>query len=116
MSGTRAGNYQIPFDSKGNQLHYAGYGDITWQDNFDFAGPITILQMARGRSAAYFVIEMTAFVAPDPLAVDSGYVQGIMFMTDLFDALKRSGCMPGGIIPGIFTFVKRGQNYGVKLV
>ena len=111
-----AGEYQIPFDPEGNQLHFPdSWKAITWQDNFEFQGPIKVTEMRRGRSAAYFVVEMSPFVSPDPLAIQ-GWAKGTMFMTDFLEAVLRNGANVGGLIPGLFTFVKRGQNYGVKLV
>lgn len=112
---------QIPFDEKGRFLDFVRirngepYKGIVWQDNFEFAGPVKVVGMERGRSAARYVIEVTPFVAPDPLIVD-GPVRAIMFMTDFLAAIQKKGALPGGLIPGTFTFVKRGQNYGVKLV
>ena len=111
-----AGDYKIPFDSEGNQLHYPDtWKTIVWQDNFEFVGPITVKDMRRGRSAAYFVVEISPFVSPEPLKM-KGLAEGTMFMTDFLDAIRRNGAHPGGLVSGLFTFVKRGQNYGVKLV
>lgn len=111
------GAYQIPFDRSGNQLHWPdpeyewpeGYGQgkprvqvsPVWQVNSTFGDVLTFDGYSRGRSAAYF-----GFTRLDGKKVT-------MFLAEFTDVVPH---MVKGKIGGTFTFVKRGQNYGVKLV
>lgn len=98
----KIGEYQIPFNKNGDQLHYPAHYTMDtgrWKDNFTFEGVLEITRMERGMSAAYFH-------AKDQEG--RGYT---MFMKDLFEALPY---MAYGKLTGRFTFTKRGNNYGVK--
>lgn len=97
------GQYQIPFDQSGNQLHYpfAGSGDpITWRDNSVFGDVLIYKGYCRGRSAAYF-----EFTRNDG-------TKACMFLKDMEGAIPL---MVRGVLAGSFTFVKRGQNYGIAV-
>ena len=95
------GQYKIPFDKHGNQLHYPDFRLHHWEDNFEFPGPVRVTGYARGCSAAYFEGR-----------VESGRSL-IIFLTDFEEMLPH---LAGGSANGRFTFVKRGQNYGVKMI
>lgn len=95
------GNYEIPFDEKGNQLDYPGWGSINWRANHTFKDTLTYESYGRGRSAVTFT-----FARSDGRTVT-------MFVSDLDDVVRQ---MVGGKITGEFTFIKRGQNYGCRLV
>jgi hypothetical protein len=113
----KPGNYQIPFDRDGNQQHWPdpeyewpeGYGAgkprlevaPVWQDNSIFGDVLTFDGYSRGRSAAYF-----GFTRLDGKKVT-------MFLAEFTEVVPH---MVRGKIGGTFTFVKRGQNYGAKLV
>lgn len=103
---SKPASYQIPFDSEGNQLHYPDtwgrYGVKEWRDNHEFEGTLRVVNMARGRSAAYFIAEV----------VETGK-RVTLFMKDLFDAIPF---IERGLIRGRFTFQKRGMNYGIRCV
>jgi hypothetical protein len=113
---------QIPFDVNGNQQHFpehiwippsSGNGNYiavapTFKDNYEWDGVLRIDDYSRGRSAAYF-----------NLVGDYEKREYTMFMSDLYVALKNVGCTPGlngPVMEGRWTFCKKGQNYGVKLV
>lgn len=94
----KIGNYQIPFDEKGNQLHYPGLKDVVWKDNREFYAHLAYSGFQRGRSAANFL-----FKHPDGRQVT-------MFLKE-FDSVAEK--MVAGVLSGTFRFIKRGENYGV---
>ena len=101
-------NYKIPFDKDGNQLHYpentwcdGKLESPVWRNNEIFEDVLEFETYSRGRSAAYFNFKR---------ANGCGVT---VFMTDMCDMIPR---MIEGHIVGKFTFTKRGQNYGCKLV
>lgn len=98
---------EIPFSRKtGDQLHYADRrwdsATTNWVENFLFSDVLTYKGYARGRSAAYFMMER-----------ESNKTEVVVFMTD-FEAMIP--LMVRGKINGIFTHCKRGMNFGCKLV
>ena len=102
-------NYQIPFDDQGNQQHYPSniYRDgkiigPVFKDNEEFEDALIYDGYSRGRSAAYFNFERK-----------STGTNVTVFLTDFEDMIP---IMVNGGITGRFTYTKRGQNYGVKLV
>ncbi len=97
-------DYKIPFDDKGNQLHYEWYSyqNGEWRDNEEFNDTLVYKGYARGRSAAYFLFHRA-----------STQTEVVVFMTD-FE--KMIPLLTYGFLSGTFTYTKRGQNYGVKLV
>ena len=100
------GNYPIPFDRGGSQLHYVDHWDVTrggvsMVDNFEFNDTLEIEGINRGRSAADFTM------------LRSDGTRVTVFMVDMIAMFKRA---KGGKVKGRFTFCKRGQNYGCKLV
>lgn len=104
----KKGNYPIPFDAKGNQLHYpertwdgAKYVEPEWRENTPFTDALTYTSYARGRSAAYF-----EFARTDGTTVT-------MFLKDMEAAIPH---MVRGVIAGQFSFTKRGMNYGVQFI
>lgn len=105
------GQYEIPFDQSGNQLHYpdagwlpngGGEAPIDWRPNTAFTDTLVYEGYRRGRSAAYFEFHRV-----------SDKTKACMFLTD-FDDVAR--LMVQGRLTSRWTFVKRGQNYGIKLV
>jgi hypothetical protein len=79
------------------------YEPLKWFDNCVIQNAqIHIVDMARGRSAAYFKVEINSSI------------QATMFMTDLLHIIKEFGIALGGNIESNIEFCKRGQNYGVK--
>lgn len=106
----KKGDYQIPFDEDGNQLHYPEiwiWGqdgkrqEVQWRDNERFATVLTYDNFYRGRSAAGFV-----FKDPQGHCVT-------FFMRDFEDIIPH---MKNGEVDGTFEFIKRGANYGCRIV
>lgn len=93
----KIGTYKIPFDANGNQIDYAGYS-AEMRDNFVFEDVLTYTSYSRGRSSAQF-----SFMRTNGTSV-------VVFMSDMSTFIPK---MINGTISGKFTFVKRGQNYGV---
>lgn len=113
----KKGLYQIPFHPKqGGVLHYAGDfyhwtkdaegKDIRlgpeWKMNYEFDAELEYVTYYRGRSAAYFHFRDTSTGA-----------EHSMFMTDFEETIPH---MVRGRIRGTWTFIKRGQNYGIRMV
>lgn len=77
-------------------------GDVIWKPNEEVELTLHYKNYSRGRSAATFLWED-----------DNGHFYP-MFLTDLDDLIKQNVC--GSTIHAIFTYVKRGANYGIRLV
>lgn len=94
---------RVPFDTKGNQEHYpnkwGSHGE--YRDNYEFFTTLTFSHFSRGKSAAYANFICT-----------SG-MKCTMFLRDLEEIMPF---LENGSVTGSFTFVKRGQNFGVKLI
>jgi hypothetical protein len=102
----KKGNYQIPFDSEGNQLDYhdpSGWKASTLVDNFEFDDTLSLCSYGRGRSSVTFTMER-----------NNGQTVSV-FVSDFFD-MANNKHFAAGQITGRFTFTKRGQNYGCKLL
>lgn len=100
----------VPFDKHGNQMHFAEPGEVSyykaheWKPNCKFPATIRINDYSRGRSAAYFN------------AVDVNTMNKFtIFLTDMIEII-RTCKLDQGLVSGIWTFRKRGQNYGLQLV
>lgn len=96
----KTGQYQIPFNN-GDLQSYPMFVD-EWRDNYVFEDTLTYETYHRGRSSATLCFR------------DSNGHSYEMFMTDFNDLLKRKG-LEGRSVTAKWTFVKRGQNYGIKL-
>lgn len=98
------GAYQVPFRN-GNLLHYPDSWPTLpeWRDNYEFSATLTFAGFSRGRSAAYlnFMNPETGEFFP-------------MFLADLSDVLTRC-TLEKGKVNALWTFCKRGQNYGICL-
>ena len=116
----------IPFDRNGNLLDYSYWGlnaeeekvckengkvEHFWGDgtisevfvpNFEFEDTLIFKHFSRGRSSvkAHFESQFTG-------------TKYEMFICDLEDVIKANYFVTK--LSGRFTFVKRGQNYGIKL-
>jgi hypothetical protein len=96
---------KIPFDQHGNPVPFAPNVDaVVWEDNKPFRAALEFQRFERGRSAAHAIYAKH----------DDPNWEVTMFLTDFEDVVKRD------LIPsrlnGRFIFVKRGQNYGIKLL
>lgn len=127
MMARRKTPLKIPFDANGNLMSHVGYTDPEdgncphikyrwegnkrieigrgeWRDNYEFKAILVFDRTERGRSAAHFIL------------YDEEGHQYQMFMTDALDLLKRVPNIAYGHVEGIWTFCKRGANYGVRFV
>lgn len=96
------GNYQIPFDKDGNQLAYPEtWRGLEWRDNTPFNDVLTYEGYGRGRSSATLKFKTSLGMRVE------------FFMSDFDDVVPH---MKNGVIRGRFEFVKKGQNYGCKLL
>lgn len=93
-------SYQIPFNSKGDQLDY-GFHACEWRDNEPFEDTLTYQCYSRGRSSAVLKFERSDGTS-------------VSFFMSTFDDLVPH--MVNGKVEGRFEFVKKGQNYGCKLL
>lgn len=111
----KTGNYEIPFNRKGDLLHYPeneyegqypNYRTIPpiWRDNFQFTDTLKVAGMSRGRSAAYFILVSETDGRRYPI-----------FMKEMHELISMSTLVKG-VVKATWTFVKRGQNYGLSLV
>lgn len=97
--------FKVPFDKNGNMLGFQhDYGIEEWKDNFEFQDEIQFSCFSRGQSSAKAIFNSNL-----------NKKKYFVFLADLGDMLKH-GVEENGIIKGIFTFSKRGQNYGIKLL
>lgn len=118
MTRTMKPPIKVPFSGiSGDQQHYpSNEWDLNareegkWKtvpyvevQNYEFDDCLTLVDFARGRSAAYFHWE------------GSDGRRYTMFMTDFVDLVKSSVIIKGSV-KGRWTFCKRGANFGVKLV
>ena len=113
----KVGKYKIPFDPLTGDLqdyptkvyellpeptpdgkNYK-FHDPEWKDNFVFKGTLKYNGFNRGRSAANFTF----------VDIETN-IKYIMFMKD-FDEIVS--LLSNGQLEAFWTFVKRGQNYGV---
>lgn len=78
---------------------------VKFYDVFEFEETLTLTDMASGRSAKYFIWR----------SADGRTFP--MFVKDMLEMLTRNFiCIDCGTLRGIWTFCKRGENYGIKLV
>lgn len=98
-------SYQIPFDEQtGNMLSYPEvWKDIEWKDVYEFADTLTYFGYGRGMSSIVLFFK------------DSKGIEYPMFISDFHDVMILSG-MNDNRVSGKWTFCKRGQNYGLKMV
>lgn len=101
-------SYKIPFDPKGDLHEYPveypaphNKGNSIWVDNYEFEDTLSLEGWGRGRSSVTFQMKR----------LRGGVVS--VFVSDFFDMALN---MVNGSIQARFTFCKKGQNYGCKLV
>lgn len=97
---------QIPFDQQGSPVPYTPQRDecYIWEDNVPFKATLVFERFERGRSAAHAIYAKG----------DDPSWKVTMFLSDLEDVIAK-GFAPL-YLTGHFEYVKRGQNYGVKLI
>lgn len=95
---------EVPFDHKGNQLHWAVCGsDVVWKPNYEFCAPLTLLGFTRGRSSAY--TEWTS---------EKGKTF-TCFLSSL-EHILLTYRIQNGEVDGCWTFCKKGNNFSLKLL
>ncbi len=97
----------IPFDANGNQLAYPDsylMKSGTWRKNTPFQANMKIVEMRRGRSAMQYILE------------DDHGKRYTMFAKDMLNLLQQSGVVNGKALASMWTFCKRGSNYGVEAI
>lgn len=97
---------KIPFDQHGSPVPFIQrrVESYVWEENKPFYATLEFKRFERGRSAAHAIYAK----ADDPSW------EVTMFLSDLEDVIVR-GFAPLRL-SGRFAFVKRGQNYGIKLL
>jgi len=106
----KSGDYNIPFDPKTGDLHdypvlYPNNhpSNSVWFDNYEFTDTLTLVDWSRGRSSVKFNMRR-----------ESGQIVSF-FVKDFSDVVTSKDIFCGRV-RGTFTFTKKGQNYGCKLV
>lgn len=97
--------YKIPFDKEGNQLEWADdlwMEGVVWREPEIFEDELEFERYSRGRSAATFHLKRK-----------SNGASVTMFMSTFTESIPF---MVKGKIKGKFEFIKRGTNYGCKLI
>ena len=100
----KTGHYQIPFDVNGNQLDYddrAWNKTITMVDNFEFDDVLTLVGSSRGRSSVGFNMRR-----------QNGKTVNV-FLSNFVEMCHH---MINGVVVGRFTFVKKGANFGCRMI
>jgi hypothetical protein len=110
----KKGDYPIPFDKDGNQQDYPTKqyysngnrllsAEPKWVDNHEFSDTLTLVDYGRGRSSVTFTMRRT-----------NGKTVSV-FVSD-FCEMAKNAAFSAGQITGLFTFTKKGANYGCKLM
>lgn len=99
----KTGDYQIPFQD-GNQIDYEIYWGKPFEmvDNFVFEDTLTYTNYGKGRSAITFYFTR-----------ESNGKEVTMFASNLSEVIPR---FVNGKLTGQFTFCKKGQNYGCRML
>lgn len=79
------------------------HGLTVFKRNTEFEDTLTYVSHTRGCSSVKIIFNTSA---GDPVE---------MFITDLTD-IMNSGGFDGNRVSGVFTYCKRGQNYGIRRV
>lgn len=91
-------------DRSGQTYEYQIIRDVPvdWRPNEPFQATLTLQELARGRSAAYF------------WWTDQDGHRYPMFMSDMVEVVKLATTV-GGVVTDTWIVRKRGQNYGIGL-
>ena len=100
------GDYQIPFLNGKFQSYVETWRgkQIEWRDNCEFEAKMKIIGYGRGRSSAVFDLEDQATKE-----------QYSMFMSDTMHLIATTN-LKKGCVSGVWTFCKKGTNYGIQYV
>lgn len=95
---------QIPFKPNGSiYRHVSRYQSPEWRDNHKFVAILEFQDSQRSRSSVTYIFK------------DLQGNEHYMMVKDMTDALK-AGAFEGRILQGVFTYVKRGQQYGTRFL
>ena len=97
---------QAPFKKDGGLWNFPPIqkDNLVWEDIEEWDAELKMVGYNRGRSAAFFLWV--------DIEDNTSYP---MFLTDMSEAIQKS-VIAHGTIDGRWTVVKRGQNYGIKLI
>ena len=98
--------FKIPLDKQGNLLEYAPeweQNEIQWADNKVFTDTLAYDGFSKFGKFSYLIFKSTSNNSKYP-----------MFLTD-FGRVMQERVIENGRVSGYWTFVRRGDNYGVKL-
>lgn len=110
-------------DGKWEEFREQQSWEHSWQDgaelqpNRQFTAQLEFLSMSRGRSAANF--EAILRNVSGWYIEFREYMEGChvnIFMVDMLEILQKTDISKGITAPHIWTFCKRGSNYGIQLV
>jgi hypothetical protein len=98
-------SYKIPLDREtgGQHLGYYRSQGAEWVDNFEFVATLRIEWMSWRHSSTVRLID------------DTTGKKYTMFIADLQNLIVVGKTISDSKISGIWTFVKRGTEFGVKL-
>lgn len=96
-------NGKIPFDQDGNLCSFSGYwNNKEWLDNFIFEDTLLYCGYTPGTSSAY--INFVSIITRKKY---------LAFLSDFHTIVPW---MVNGEVSGKFTFVKKGNNFGIKRI
>lgn len=88
------------------KCHYVDKTGIEWRKATPFEDTMQLQNKVNsGRSAKYLTVTSKT--------TGLNYT---LFVTDIIDIAVNFGIERGGVIYGVWDYVKRGQNYGIKLI
>lgn len=96
-------NWQVPFNEDGTPWYWNTLKGIPhhYEDPFEFDAVMNIDTFKRGNSSTKMILR------------DENNVYYEVFVSDMKEIIIN---MEHGIISGRFKYVKKGQDYGIKLV
>lgn len=116
------GHHYISIDKRTSFREQQSW-EHSWQDGFElkpnkkFFANLQFDSMSRGRSAANF--EAILHEVDGLENEDCEYLNGChvnIFMTDMLDIIKNATISNGTTNTYMWTFCKRGSNYGIRMV
>lgn len=112
--GTKRESYreQLSYDDRDRWVS----NPAEWKDNCSFYANLEFKSMSRGRSAANFEAVLHQV---DGDLFPEGFLEGChvnIFMTDMLEIIQNTNISKGVTDTHLWTFCKRGSNYGIQLV
>ena len=81
------------------------------KQNYEFEADMRIVEFGRGRSSVKLILE--DINEPEPTEKYQSKFRYEVFLSDAIDTISKGMDM---IVSGKWTFVKRGSNWGIKLI